>query len=192
MTNDNTPPPAWICLDCQFDGAAGSLCRKADGSHNFEQLAAAYLIDGDNEDAGATAARHRAFDCVGEMVAAAPGAAVGFLVVACALCQTLPQLCVVAAGPLEDVLEAHGPAVITHLEAIAKIDPRFRLMLSGTWGRDRCDPAVWARLVAAVAPGPVIDADGRTPAAGMTAKVATGSEIAALFPVSGSEPPTRH
>jgi hypothetical protein len=191
MTNDNTPAPAWACLDCQIDGGAGSLCRKPDGSHNFEQLARAYLIDGDNEDADATNQRHRAFDCVNEMVAAAPGAAVGFLVVACAQCKSLPELCVIAAGPLEDLLEAHGPQVIPHLEKLAKIDPRFRLMLSGTWGQDRCDPHVWTSLVTAVTPGPVIDADGRTPAAGMTGKVATKAELAALFGPSRGEP-TRH
>ena len=190
MTNDNIPGPAWACIDCQFNGAA-RLCRNADGSHNFEQLARAYLIDGKVEDVDATNERHRAFDCVGEMVAAAPGAAVGFLVVACAQCESLPELCVVAAGPLEDLLEAHGPVVIPHLEKVAKIDPRFRLMLSGTWGKDRCDPQVWARLVAAVAPGPVIDADGRTPAAGMTGKVATKTELAALFGPSRGEQ-TKH
>ncbi len=191
MTNDNTPAPAWACLDCQYD-AAGSLCRKADGSHNFEQLARAYLIDGDVDDPDATSQRHRAFDCVGEMVLAAPGAAVGFLVVASAQCKSLAELCRIAAGPLEDLLEAHGPVIIPHLEKLAKIDPRFRLMLSGTWGENRCEPHVWARLVAAVAPGPVIDADGRTPAAGMTGKVATKAELAALFGPSRSEPPTKH
>ena len=190
MTNDNTPAPAWACIDCQFDGAA-SLCRKADGSHNFEQLARAYLAGRDDEDEEASRIRHQAFDCVNEMVAAAPGAAVGFLVVACAQCKSLPELCVIAAGPLEDVLEAHGPVVIPHLEKLAKIDPRFRLMLSGTWGEDRCDPHVWERLVAAVAPGPVIDADGRTPAAGMTSKVATKAELAALFGPSRGEA-TKH
>ncbi len=92
MTNDNTPAPAWLCLDCQYEGGAGGLCRKADGSHNFEALARTYLIDGDIEDADATTERHRAFDCVGEMVLAAPGAAVGFLVVASAQCKSLAEL----------------------------------------------------------------------------------------------------
>ncbi len=181
MTNDNTPAPAWWCLDCQFSGGAASLCRAADGAHTFERLVRAYLRDDGDE-------RHRAIDCVTEMVAAAPGAAAGFLVVACAQCTSMEDLCVLAAGPLEDLLEAHGTLVIPHLEKVAKIDPRFRLMLSGTWGQNRIDPAVWARLVAAVAPGPVIDADGRTPAAGMEARIAKPHEVAALFaktPVDG-------
>jgi hypothetical protein len=179
MTNDNTPPPEWTCMDCQFGGSGATLCRKADGSHSFEVLARAYLASG--EDADVADVRHRAFDCVGEMVAAAPAAAVGFLVVACAQCRDIAELCVIAAGPLEDLLELHGPAVIAQLETLAKVDPRFRLMLSGTWGRDRTDPAVWARLVAAVTPGPVIDHDGRTPSAGTGAPIVTQAELTALF-----------
>ena len=96
-----------------------------------------------------------------------------------------------AAGPLEDLLEAHGPLVISHLEKIAKIDPKFRLMLSGTWGRDRVEPEVWSRLKAAVTPGPVIDADVRSPAAGMGDKIATKSQIAVLF-APASTKATRH
>ncbi len=184
MTNDNTPSPPWLCLDCQLGGPVASLCRKADGTHTFELLAAAYLTDRDIDDGLLTDERHRAFDCVGEMVRAAPLNAVAFLVVACAACVAPSQLAMVAAGPLEDLLEEHGQAVIHELERIAKIDPRFRLMLSGTWGRERIDGDVWARLAAAVAPGPVMDADGRTPAAGMTTKCLTPQDEAALFPVA--------
>jgi hypothetical protein len=184
MTNDNVPELPWTCLDCQYGGPGASLCRKADGTHTFEVLAAAYLTDRDIEDAQLTDERHRAFDCVGEMVRAAPLNAVAFLVVACAACVAPSQLAMVAAGPLEDLLEEHGPVVIHELERIAKIDPRFRLMLSGTWGRERIAPDVWARLVAAVQPGPVMDADGRTPAAGMSDKCLSAQDEAALFPVA--------
>jgi hypothetical protein len=183
MTNDNTPRPEWMCPDCKFAGAGASLCRLPDGSHAFETLARAYLAD--SEDSDVADVRHRAFDCVGELVQSAPAAAVGFLVVACANCRDIRELCVVAAGPLEDLLEAHGPAVITHLEKLAKVDPKFRLMLSGTWGQQRIDPAVWARLVAAVSPGPVVDHDGRTPAAATKAPLVTEADLAALF----AEPP---
>jgi len=199
MTNDNTPPPAWVCLDCQIDGGAGSLCRKGDGEHNFEQLARIYLDDAASDATATytytytyTDTRHRAHDCIDEMVERAPAAAVGFLIVACAQARSLPELCIIAAGPLENLLQSHGPTVIPHLEKIAKIDPRFRLMLSGTWGRERIDPQVWARLVTAVSPGPVIDVDSRTPSAGMTDKIATKAELAAIFGPSRGEAPTRH
>jgi len=193
MTNDNTPPPAWVCLDCQIDGGAGSLCRKADGEHNFEHLARVYLDDAASEEAASyTDTRHRAHDCIDEMVEHAPAAAVGFLIVACAQTRSLPELCIIAAGPLENLLQSHGSTVIPHLEKIARIDPRFRLMLSGTWGRERINPDVWARLVAAVSPGPVIDTDSRTPSAGMTDKIATQAEIAAIFGPARDAPATRH
>ncbi len=192
MTNDNTPPlpplPAWVCLDCQLTGGGASLCRALDGSHTFELLARAYLAEGDIDQVEAVDARHRAYDCVGEMVQVAPAQAVGFLIVACAQCTTTAELSVVAAGPLEDLLEAHGTLVIGHLEKVAMIDPRFRLMLSGTWGRNRIDPDVWARISAAVAVGPVMDADPRSPAAGLDLKIVTASERDALF----AAPPPLH
>jgi hypothetical protein len=170
---------AWICPDCQIGGEGFSLCRKADGTHAFELLASAYLagLSGD----GLSDETHRAHDCLSDMVKAAPEAAIAFLVVACANCLSVPELSYVAAGPLEDLLEAHGSAVIVKLETIAKVDPKFRLMLSGSWGRDRIDPDVWQRLAAAIAPGPVIAADEATPAAGLASKVLTASERAALF-----------
>jgi hypothetical protein len=178
MTNDNKPGLAWTCLDCDLAPGA-SLCRKADGTHTFERLARSYLSDPDDE--STSDLRHRAFDCVGELVRVAPPAAVGFLVVACAQSLSLADLCLVAAGPLEDLLEAHGAEVIPHLEKIAKVDPKFRLMLSGTWGRERILPDVWTRLAAAVAPGPVIDSDPRTPAAKTGAPIVTSAELMALF-----------
>jgi hypothetical protein len=176
MTNDNAPVVAWQCFGCKHEGEL-SLCRKADGSHAFETLAAAYLVDVDDE----SETRHQAYDCVGEMVINAPEAALGFLVVALAQCRDVRELCVLAAGPLEDVLEAHGPRVIGKLEQLAKVDPKFRLLLSGTWGQPRIDEDVWARLVAAVAPGPVVDADGRTPGRDFPDKIVKPHELTVLF-----------
>lgn len=194
MSNDNEPVPAWACIDCEFAGPGASLCRRLDGSHSFDVLARAYLSDGTSDDDEASALRHRAFDCVAVLVEAAPDAAVGFLVVATAECLAVPQLCVIAAGPLEDLLCAHGPAVIGQLEKIAKADPRFRLMLSGTWGQERIDPDVWARLAKSVTPGPVLDKDGRTPGAGTGAPVVTDADCAALFAPRGCRqaPATLH
>jgi hypothetical protein len=187
MTNDNAPPATWTCLDC----AAGAqrLCRNGDGSHAFEQLAAAYLANSD--DPAVSDLRHRAADCVREMVVGVPAAAVGFLVVACAQCTCAAELCLLAAGPLEDLLECHGGRVISELERIGRIDPRFRLMLSGTWGEERIDADVWQRLVRLVAAGPVLDADPRTPARGLTPKVAGAATLAALFSIDAPRS-TRH
>jgi hypothetical protein len=56
-----------------------------------------------------------------------------------------------------------------------------RYLLSATWGQTSIAPAVWARLVAAVAPGPVMDADARTPAAGLSGKILDAAGVAALL-----------
>jgi hypothetical protein len=44
-------------------------------------------------------------------------------------------LAYVAAGPLEDLLNWHGVAVIDRVEAHARKDARFRLALTRVWGR---------------------------------------------------------
>ena len=38
---------------------------------------------------------------------------------------------VLAAGPIEDLIEYHGPKVIDRIEALARQDPEFRKMLRG-------------------------------------------------------------
>ena len=49
--------------------------------------------------------------------------------------------------------------------------PRCATCCRRRGARSSIAPGVWARLVAAVAPGPVMDADARTPAAGLHDKV---------------------
>jgi hypothetical protein len=52
-------------------------------------------------------------------------------------------LAYVAAGPLEDLLKKHGPAVIGWVEEESRLNDRLRLALSGVWLR-RDDPT-WHR-----------------------------------------------
>ena len=52
----------------------------------------------------------------------------------------------VAAGLMEDLLDASGAAFIDRIEAQACADPVFRRMLDGVWQSGT--PEVWARLVA--------------------------------------------
>jgi hypothetical protein len=54
----------------------------------------------------------------------------------------------VAAGPLEDILAAHGPAFIERVEDKARKDSRFLLALCGVWGHHRFDPEIYARIQA--------------------------------------------
>ena len=39
----------------------------------------------------------------------------------------------VAAGPMEDLMDRHGKAVIDRVEGMAKKSPRFKQMLAGVW-----------------------------------------------------------
>ena len=93
------------------------------------------------------------------MVKDAPGTAVAFLLAALDVCETGAQVAVLGAGPLETLLKAHGLAVIGDLERRRASTPRCATS-SPRHGPSQIDPGVWDRLVIAVAPGPVMDADG--------------------------------
>jgi len=51
---------------------------------------------------------------------------------------------VLAAGPLEDLIELHGPEYIERIESEAKNNPRFRYLLGGVW--ESSTPEVWSRI----------------------------------------------
>jgi hypothetical protein len=123
----------------------------------------------------------RAYDCVDEMVQAAPDAAVTFIIAAIDECRTGEQVALLGAGALETLLKVHGPKVIAALDRAARQHAKVRYLLSATWGQSSMVPAVWQHLVAAVAPGPVMDADPRTPAAGMVDKVLDAVGVAKLL-----------
>jgi Family of unknown function (DUF6869) len=52
---------------------------------------------------------------------------------------------VLAAGPLEDLLAHHGSQIIDRVEAQARNDERFNLLLGGVW-QNAIAPVVWARV----------------------------------------------
>jgi hypothetical protein len=169
----------WSCFDCRFDDAE-PLCFTADGSFDPQRLARAFLkIKTDDRDVD-DASSH-AFDCIDEMVQDAPSAAVAFIFAALDVCETGTQVAILGAGPLENLLKAHGPAVIRDLESAARKHAKVRYLLSSTWGQSHIDPGVWERLVIAVAPGPVMDGDGRTPGAGLYDKVLDDAGVEALL-----------
>ena len=58
---------------------------------------------------------------------------------------TDPVFQVLAAGPLEDLLAKHGPGVVDRVEAEARRNPNFRLLLNGVW-KSTIHSDVWARL----------------------------------------------
>jgi hypothetical protein len=52
---------------------------------------------------------------------------------------------VLAAGPLEDALAEHGPAIIGEVELRAARNPKFRHLLGGVWQTTMSDE-IWARV----------------------------------------------
>jgi Family of unknown function (DUF6869) len=52
-----------------------------------------------------------------------------------------------SAGPLEDLLAKHGPAIIDRVEAEAARDRAFATLLGGVW-QNRMTDEVWARVQA--------------------------------------------
>jgi hypothetical protein len=50
-----------------------------------------------------------------------------------------------AAGPLEDLLVYHGPAVIERVEAEARTNPKFAFLLGGVWKNAIADD-IWDRV----------------------------------------------
>ena len=56
-------------------------------------------------------------------------------------------LAYIAAGPLEDLINWHGPASIDRIEARALADPKFRRALRGVWPREGPDNEVVRRVL---------------------------------------------
>ena len=59
-----------------------------------------------------------------------------------------PELTLVgvfSAGPVEDLLSYHGPAVIDRIENKAEQDPKFAQVLGGVWQADMPDE-IWKRV----------------------------------------------
>jgi hypothetical protein len=51
-----------------------------------------------------------------------------------------------AAGPLEDLIQHHGPQFVERIEQCAHSDAKFRYLLGGVW--ESGEPEVWSRVTA--------------------------------------------
>lgn len=60
------------------------------------------------------------------------------------------ELMYIAAGPLEELLNHHGPRFIDRIEAEASWDPKFLRAVAGVWLRPRRGP-VWGRIQSVLA-----------------------------------------
>ena len=58
-----------------------------------------------------------------------------------------PYVGTLAAGPLEDLLDLHGPAFIERIEQCARSNARFASILGGVWQSAMPDP-IWKRVQA--------------------------------------------
>lgn len=95
-----------------------------------------------------------------------PDEAWTFVREALAAAETVWQVVMLAAGPLEDLIAEHGAAVIDRIEREARHSARFRFALTGVWPQGNGETPVWARVEAARAAAmPTgIDAGGPLPA----------------------------
>lgn len=54
---------------------------------------------------------------------------------------------ILAAGPLEDLIEDHGTDFISEIESEARLNPAFRHLLGGVW--ECTNPEIWNRVLKA-------------------------------------------
>lgn len=92
----------------------------------------------------------------------APDLTLDLILSALRSCATPAETSLLAAGPLEDVIDRNGPAVIDRVEALARSVPRFRYALWAVWPQGREGTQVWARIGAARSAGPAFRFDHTT------------------------------
>jgi hypothetical protein len=63
-----------------------------------------------------------------------------------ARCEDTEEVEIVAAGPLEDLMNAHGAELLFRLDEIAADAPRFRLALALLWQEEPGKPLLVARV----------------------------------------------
>lgn len=123
-------------------------------------------------------------DCLFELEYNDPSGCLYFIVTTLDKVTSLEVFAVLAAGPMENVLDNFGSDVIEAVERLAKRSTKFRLLLSGIWGGSRIDPDVWTRVKAAVAKGPLFSDDPRNPGDPSKAHTVTNEEGLAILATS--------
>lgn len=89
------------------------------------------------------------FEAEHDLVQRSPEEALAFIHAVRALDSSDWVIECLAAGPLEDLLATHGPAMIDRIVLEARRDPSFRHLLGGVW-RNCIDEVVWEKLQAIV------------------------------------------
>jgi hypothetical protein len=88
-----------------------------------------------------------AFEDVWELVADKPQDAFAFILAVLKRDDSMVVLANLSAGPLEDLLGAHGDLLIDQVEQEARRNPAFAFLLGGVW-KNRIDDPVWERVLA--------------------------------------------
>ncbi len=86
-----------------------------------------------------------AYQCAEDLYLDHPHLGLDFIVEVLAKNPPAEVLGVLAAGPLEELLAWHGPAVIDRAESEAHRDPKFRRLLGGVWQNAMTDD-IWERV----------------------------------------------
>ena len=108
--------------------------------------------------------------------------AVAFLLAALDVCETGAQVAVLGAGSARERCSRRTASPSSGTWSARRAStPRFATSSPRHGARANIDPGVWDRLVIAVAPGPVMDADGRTPGVGLHDKILDAAGVAALL-----------
>ena len=142
------------------------MFRDAPAGYDRETLIAAYL----HHIAENTAADFWASEAVGEIVRGPSAEDAWDLVVTLVRRASDEQLGRIGAGPLEDMVNEHGPELVEWIEGQCQRDPRFKEALGRMWLSSGALPAeAQARIVAAsggrieVLPGDAMPTDGSRP-----------------------------
>ncbi len=102
------------------------------------------------------------FALFGALAGRAPDLCLDAVLDSLALATTPEEAALIAAGPLEDLIAANGPAVIDRIEAEAAARPRFRYALTGVWAEGSAGTPLWQRIEAARS-GPSLDSGAPLP-----------------------------
>lgn len=97
-----------------------------------------------------------------------PATALDALCAAMAACEDVEDLEIIAAGPLQDLIDSHGTDLLTEIDARAEAAPRFRLALAMLWAEGGGPPMLKARIAAVAAPATELEEGELPPARGLT------------------------
>jgi hypothetical protein len=122
-----------------------------------------FLRDTTESDAAQDHPEFWTFALLHDLARGAPDLCLDAVLAALALCRTADEVALVAAGPLEDVITASGPAVIDRIEATAARSARLRYALTGVWPEGSAGTPLWRRIEAACADEPGIDSGAPLP-----------------------------